>query len=104
VSEHTHAPDGAPLSQHVRDEIDHWVAKFPPDRKRSAVIAALHAVQHEHGYLTQQTMDAVAAAAPDTTPITSTDGQRMENALRTYRESVGQPATIKDNFEFDVSE
>jgi len=51
-----------------------------------------------------QTMDAVAAAAPDTTPITSTDGQRMENALQTYRESVGQPAAIKDNFDFEVSE
>jgi NADH-quinone oxidoreductase subunit E len=49
------------LSQHVRDEIDHWVGKFPPERRRSAVIGALHAVQHEHGYLTQQTMDAVAA-------------------------------------------
>jgi NADH-quinone oxidoreductase subunit E len=37
----------------VREEIDHWVAKFPPDRKRSAVIAALHAAQHEnHGFLT----------------------------------------------------
>jgi NADH-quinone oxidoreductase subunit E len=49
------------LSQHVRDEIDHWVAKFPPDRKRSAVISALHAVQHEnHGFLTPDLMDAVA--------------------------------------------
>ena len=50
------------LSQHVRDEIDRWVAKFPPDRKRSAVISALHAVQHENqGYLTPALMDAVAA-------------------------------------------
>ena len=49
------------LSEHVREEIDHWVAKFPPDRKRSAVISALHAVQHEnHGYLTTDLMDAVA--------------------------------------------
>jgi NADH-quinone oxidoreductase subunit E len=49
------------LSQHVREEIDHWVAKFPPDRKRSAVISALHAVQHEnHGFLTPDLMDAVA--------------------------------------------
>ena len=48
------------LSPHVRAEIDRWVAKFPPDRKRSAVIAALHAVQHEHGYLAQPDMDAVA--------------------------------------------
>jgi NADH-quinone oxidoreductase subunit E len=52
----------AKLSDHVREEIDHWVAKFPPERKRSAVISALHAVQHEnHGYLTTDLMDAVAA-------------------------------------------
>jgi NADH-quinone oxidoreductase subunit E len=52
----------AKLSDHVREEIDHWVAKFPPDRKRSAVISALHAVQHENqGYLTIDLMDAVAA-------------------------------------------
>ena len=44
-----HADSSEALSQHVREEIDHWVAKFPPDRKRSAVIAALHAVQHEKG-------------------------------------------------------
>ena len=49
------------LSDHVREEIDRWVAKFPPDRKRSAVISALHAVQHENnGYLTTALMDAVA--------------------------------------------
>jgi NADH-quinone oxidoreductase subunit E len=50
------------LSAHVRDEIDLWVAKFPPERKRSAVISALHAVQHENnGFLTTDLMDAVAA-------------------------------------------
>jgi NADH-quinone oxidoreductase subunit E len=50
------------LSEHVREEIDRWVAKFPPDRKRSAVISALHAVQHENsGFLTTDLMDAVAA-------------------------------------------
>jgi NADH-quinone oxidoreductase subunit E len=50
------------LSDHVRAEIDHWVAKFPEGRKRSAVISALHAVQHENnGYLTTDLMDAVAA-------------------------------------------
>jgi NADH-quinone oxidoreductase subunit E len=49
------------LSAHVREEIDRWVAKFPPDRKRSAIISALHAVQHENqGYLTPPLMDAVA--------------------------------------------
>jgi NADH-quinone oxidoreductase subunit E len=51
----------APLSLHVREEIDRWVAKFPPDRKRSAVISALHAAQHENrGFLTVDLMDAVA--------------------------------------------
>lgn len=53
---------GGGLSQHVREEIDHWVAKFPPGRERSAVIAALRAAQHENGgYLTAELMDAVAA-------------------------------------------
>jgi len=56
-----HADTGEALSHHVRAEIDHWLTKFPPDRKRSAVIAALHAVQHERGYLPQESMDAVAA-------------------------------------------
>ena len=50
------------LSAHVREEIDRWVAKFPPGRQRSAVISALHAAQHENdGYLTTEIMDAVAA-------------------------------------------
>ena len=50
------------LSAHVRAEIDRWTLKFPPDRKRSAVIAALHAAQHENqGFLTPTIMDAVAA-------------------------------------------
>jgi NADH-quinone oxidoreductase subunit E len=61
VSETDHGPVPDGLSQHVRDEIDHWVAKFPPERKRSAVISALHAVQHEQGYLTEAAMNAVAA-------------------------------------------
>ncbi|MBT8422999.1 MAG: NAD(P)H-dependent oxidoreductase subunit E [Gammaproteobacteria bacterium] len=50
------------LSDHAREEIDHWIAKFPQGRQRSAVIAALHIVQHENeGYLTPALMDAVAA-------------------------------------------
>ena len=63
-SNHSHGADGATvggLSQHAREEIDSWVAKFPPDRKRSAVLAALRTVQHDNnGYLTQASMDAVA--------------------------------------------
>jgi len=50
------------LSNHVREEIDRWTARFPEDRKRSAVIAALHAVQHENnGFLTAELMNSVAA-------------------------------------------
>jgi NADH-quinone oxidoreductase subunit E len=49
------------LSEHVRAEIDRWVAKFPAGRQRSAVIAALHAAQHENGgYLSVPLMNAVA--------------------------------------------
>ncbi len=49
------------LSDHVREEIDHWKARFPEGRHRSAVIGALHAAQHENeGYLTTELMDAVA--------------------------------------------
>ena len=49
------------LTAHVTDEIDRWRARFPEDRAQSAVIAALHAAQHENqGYLTTEIMDAVA--------------------------------------------
>ena len=49
------------LSDHTRSEIDRWIAKFPQDRKRSAVLSALNAAQHQnHGYLTTDLMDAVA--------------------------------------------
>lgn len=49
------------LSQHVRDEIERWKLRFPEGHRRSAVIGALHAVQHENGgYLTPELMDAVA--------------------------------------------
>ena len=49
------------LSEHVREEIEHWKARFPEGRQRSAIIGALHAVQHENdGYLTPELMNAVA--------------------------------------------
>ncbi len=49
------------LNQEVRKEIDHWVAKYPPEQKQSAVMAALRIVQENHqGYLTEPLMDAVA--------------------------------------------
>ena len=49
------------LSEHTRHEIDHWLAKFPADRGRSAVLGALRAAQHQNkGFLTTELMDAVA--------------------------------------------
>ncbi|MBS0213404.1 MAG: NADH-quinone oxidoreductase subunit NuoE [Proteobacteria bacterium] len=49
------------LSDAVRAHLDHWVAKFPPDRKRSAVIQGLFAAQQEHGgWLTDELIAAVA--------------------------------------------
>lgn len=55
-------PDTSLLSSHARAVIDEWAAKYPEDRKQSAVLAALREVQHEnHGFLTTELMDAVAA-------------------------------------------
>ena len=49
------------FSDHVREEIDKWTARFPEGKQRSALISALHAVQHENGgYLTAELMNAVA--------------------------------------------
>lgn len=49
------------LSEHVVAEIDRWRARFPEEQHRSAVIGALHAVQHENGgFLTAELMNGVA--------------------------------------------
>jgi NADH-quinone oxidoreductase subunit E len=49
------------LSAYVRQEIDRWKTRFPEGRERSAVIGALHAVQHENdGYLTTELLNEVA--------------------------------------------
>ncbi len=49
------------LSQHTIEEIDKWLAKYPADRRQSAVLAALREAQHQnHGYLTTELMDAIA--------------------------------------------
>lgn len=55
-------PDNQPnmLSAKVREQIDHWLKRYPSNQKRSGVIEALRFVQEEHGYLTQPLMDSVA--------------------------------------------
>jgi NADH-quinone oxidoreductase subunit E len=52
----------AVLSAETIQAIDHWVAKFPPDQKRSALIQSLMAAQHQNGgWLTRDLIEAVAA-------------------------------------------
>jgi NADH-quinone oxidoreductase subunit E len=49
------------LSAATRSHIDHWVAKFPPDRRRSALIQGLMAAQEQNGgWITDELTTAVA--------------------------------------------
>ena len=49
------------LSDATRAHIDHWLTKFPPDRKRSAVLQGLFAAQEQNqGFLTDELIAAVA--------------------------------------------
>ncbi|MFT4728993.1 MAG: NADH-quinone oxidoreductase subunit E [Granulosicoccus sp.] len=50
------------LSEHSIEEIDEWLTRFPENQKQSAVLAALSIAQHQnHGWLSTELMDAVAA-------------------------------------------
>ena len=54
--------NGRKISPEVYSAIDRWVANFPPERKQSAVIPALHIVQDANGgWLSKELMDEVAA-------------------------------------------
>jgi len=48
------------LSEHLCDEIENWISRYPIDQKQSAVLGALRALQHEEGYLPVDKMDAIA--------------------------------------------
>jgi NADH-quinone oxidoreductase subunit E len=49
------------LNEATRAKIDHWVAKFPPEHKRSAVIQALIAAQDQNGgWVDRNMIEAVA--------------------------------------------
>jgi NADH-quinone oxidoreductase subunit E len=54
------ANNNSPLSDHLREEIDDWLSRYPLDQKQSAVLGALRALQHEEGYLPVEKMDAIA--------------------------------------------
>jgi NADH-quinone oxidoreductase subunit E len=48
------------LSAESLQKIDREIAKYPPDQKRSAVMSALIIAQDEKGWLSTETMEAVA--------------------------------------------
>jgi NADH-quinone oxidoreductase subunit E len=49
------------VSEQAIAEIEHWRSKYPPDRKRPPIIAALKIVQQENNnWLTEELMTAVA--------------------------------------------
>lgn len=63
VAEDVALPDPAVvLNAHSIEEIEEWMSRFPDDQKQSAVLAALSIAQHQnHGWLSIELMDAVAA-------------------------------------------
>ncbi|MDW8468370.1 MAG: NADH-quinone oxidoreductase subunit NuoE [Burkholderiales bacterium] len=48
------------LSDEARKKIDREIAKYPPEHRRSAVMAALAIAQDEKGWLSTETMEYVA--------------------------------------------
>jgi len=48
------------LSQHEREEIDYWLARYPEDQRQSALLGALRAVMHEDKYISGEKVAAVA--------------------------------------------
>ena len=49
------------ITAESKADIDNWVAKYPADKKESAVMAALRIVQDQNGgYLTNELIDAIA--------------------------------------------
>jgi NADH-quinone oxidoreductase subunit E len=49
------------ISEDSRQEIDHWIAKYPQEQRQSAVMAALRIVQDQNGgWLNDELIEAVA--------------------------------------------
>lgn len=54
-------PQTGLLSESSRAEIDRWIAKYPPDRKQAAVMAALNIAQEQNGgWLSVELIETVA--------------------------------------------
>ncbi len=61
-------PARAMLSQAGAQAFEREIAKYPPEQKASAVIACLAVLQQEHGFISQESEEIVAAAL-DMPPI-----------------------------------
>jgi NADH-quinone oxidoreductase E subunit len=88
-SDRARLDEGAPFTftPERRAELDEILTKYPPDRKRSAVLAALYLVQEQEGYLTASGMRHVA-------PILDMTPAEVEDVATYYvmffRERVGK--------------
>src|SRR5262245_10876563 len=88
-SERRVAEEGPPFefTPERRAKLDEIVSKYPPDQKRSAVLAALYLVQEQQGYLTANGMRHVA-------PILDMTPAEVEDVATYYvmyfREPVGK--------------
>ena len=88
-SERTLVDEGAPFTftPERRRQLDEIITKYPPDRKRSAVLAALYLVQEQQGYLTANGMAHVA-------PILEMTPAEVEDVatyyVMFYKEKVGK--------------
>ena len=87
-SERARLDEGAPFTftAERRARLDDILTKYPPERKRSAVLAALYLVQEQEGYLTANGMRHVA-------PILDMTPAEVEDVATYYvmffREKVG---------------
>jgi NADH-quinone oxidoreductase E subunit len=88
-SERDVVDEGPPfaLTPDRRAKLDEILTKYPPDRKRSAVLAALYLVQEQQGYLTGNGMRHIAPLV-DLTPAEVEDVATYY--VMFYREPVGK--------------
>ena len=88
-SERKLADEGAPFTftPERRRKLDEIVSKYPADRKRSAVLAALYLVQEQQGYLTANGMRHIAPIL-DMTPAEVEDVATYY--VMFYKEKVGK--------------
>ena len=88
-SEREVVDEGPPfaLTPERRAQLDELLLKYPPDRKRSAVLAALYLVQDQQGYLTGNAMRHIAPLL-DLTPAEVEDVATYY--VMFFREPVGK--------------